>query len=352
MSIYQSAVKVEIFGSSHASAIGVTMTGLPAGLPVDILKLQAFLARRAPGRFPWQSSRKEPDVPVFRSGVKDGLTDGTPLTAEIENCDIRRDDYTAQADTPRPGHADYPARMKYGPDFDLSGGGPFSGRMTAPLCIAGGLCREWLKQRGVAIDARILAIGPIRDDSLFSASVEQKPFPVVDDVRGEDMIAAITAAKQDGDSLGGIVECQITGLPVGLGGPLFDGLESRISPLIFAIPAVKGVEFGDGFAAAALRGSEHNDPYRIENGAVVSVTNHAGGILGGMATGAPLIFRAACKPTPSIAKPQQSVSLSRTENTTMTVSGRHDPCIVPRAVPCVEAAAAIAIFDAFLSESR
>ena len=220
--------------------------------------------------------------------------------------------------------------------------------MTAPLCVAGGLCMQFLSRRGVRISARIVSIGGVCDEAPFDASVSEKPFPVVTDGIGEDMQRAIVSAGNEGDSLGGVIECRVDGLPAGLGAPMFDGMENRIAQIVFGIPAVKGVEFGAGFAAAELRGSENNDAFRVENGRVVTETNHCGGILGGITNGMPLVFRAAFKPTPSIARPQRSVALSRMEDTTLAVEGRHDPCIVPRAVPCIEAAAAIAVLDAWL----
>ena len=249
---------------------------------------------------------------------------------------------------PRPGHADYTAWVKYGGHADFAGGGAFSGRLTAPLCIAGGICIQLLKKRGIEVISRIAAIGTVEDPAPLTASTADKPFPVVDDAAGEAMRAAIAAAKADGDSIGGVVECAVLGLPAGLGGPLFDGMEGQIASIVFGIPAVKGIEFGIGFEAARLRGSENNDPFTVENGQVRTATNHCGGILGGITDGMPLTFRAAFKPTPSIAKEQQSVNLTTLTPEALRIVGRHDPCIVPRAVPCIEAAAAIAVYDALL----
>jgi len=252
---------------------------------------------------------------------------------------------------PRPGHADYTAGVKYGGHADFAGGGAFSGRLTAPLCIAGGICLQLLKKQGIEVISRIASIGSVEDVTPLTVSTADKPFPVVDDAVGETMRAEIAAAKAEGDSVGGIVECAVLGLPVGLGGPLFDGMEGRISSIVFGIPAVKGIEFGIGFGAARLRGSENNDPFVVENGTVRTTTNHCGGILGGITNGMPLTFRAAFKPTPSIAKEQQSVNLNTLTPEILRVRGRHDPCIVPRAVPCIEAAAAIAVYDALLGQS-
>ena len=348
-SIYNGAVlRLSVFGQSHAEAVGMTLEGLPAGLPVDPDALQSFLNRRAPGRNDWSTSRREEDCPEFLCGLKDGKTCGAPLTAIIRNRNTRSSDYEQLRCLPRPGHADYTAQLRYGGFQDVAGGGHFSGRLTAPLCIAGGILLQMLDAKGIRVEARIRAIAGIRDDSPFTESVAEKDFPTVSDEAGERMKAAIQAARADGDSVGGIVECVIRGVPGGLGSPMFDGVENRIAQLAFAIPAVKGVEFGSGFQAAAMRGSENNDPYTVEDGHVVTCTNHAGGILGGITTGMPVVFRVAVKPTPSIAAPQQTVNLDTMQPETLRISGRHDPCIVPRAVPVVEAVAAIAVADLIL----
>lgn len=348
MSQYGEHLHLTIFGQSHAPAIGMTLEGLPAGEAIDMAALQAFLNRRAPGRNEWSTPRKEADAPEFLSGLVENVTCGAPLTAIIRNTNTRSGDYANLASVPRPGHADYTAYVKYGGHADFAGGGAFSGRLTAPLCIAGGICLQLLKKQGIEVISRIAAIGQVTDSSPLTASTADKPFPVVDDAAGEAMQAAIAAAKADGDSVGGIVECAVLGLPVGLGGPLFDGMEGRIARIIFGIPAVKGIEFGAGFASAGLRGSENNDPFTLEDGQMKTLTNHCGGILGGITDGMPLTFRAAFKPTPSIAKEQRSVNLKTLSPEALRVVGRHDPCIVPRAVPCVEAAAAIAVYDALL----
>ncbi len=334
-----------IFGQSHSEAIGMTLDGLPAGIPVDTDALQSFLNRRAPGRNDWSTPRREEDRPEFICGLRDGFTCGAPLTAIIHNTNTRPKDYSKLKITPRPGHADYTAELKFGGFQDFSGGGHFSGRLTAPLCVAGGLLKQALAARGVTVDARIAEIAGIRDEGAFDASVAEKPFPVVDDAAGERMLLAIQTARAEGDSVGGVVECVVRGLPAGIGSPMFDGLENQIARLVFAVPAVKGVEFGAGFEAARMRGSEHNDAFCVRDGRVETVTNHAGGILGGISNGMPLLFRAAVKPTPSIARAQQSVNLETLSEETLTVEGRHDPCIVPRAVPAIEAAAAIAVYD-------
>ena len=338
-------LRLSIFGQSHSAAVGMTLDGLPAGIPVDLDALQTFLNRRAPGRNDWSTPRKEEDRPEFLCGLKDGFTCGAPLTAIIRNTNIRPGDYSALRITPRPGHADYTAEVKYGGFQDYSGGGHFSGRLTAPLCVAGGILKQILKRRGVSVDARVAAIAGIWDESPFEGSVAEKEFPAADDAAGAAMREAIRDAAREGDSVGGVIECVIRGLPAGLGEPVFDGLENQIARVVFVVPAVKGVEFGAGFAAATLRGSENNDAYCVRGGRVETRTNRAGGILGGISNGMPLVFRAAVKPTPSIAKAQQSVNLQSLTEEELRVGGRHDPCIVPRAVPVIEAAAAVAVYD-------
>ena len=351
-SSYGENLRLTIFGQSHSAAVGMTLEGLPAGVTIDMEKLRAFLARRAPGQNAWSTARKEADLPEFLSGLRGDVTCGAPLTAIIRNTDTRSGDYAPFAATPRPGHADYTASVKYHGFQDPAGGGHFSGRLTAPLCIAGGVCLQILEGLGIRVISRIAMIGGIEDRGELLASTADKPFPVVDRERGEQMQAAIQDAKAAGDSLGGIVECAVLGLPAGLGDPMFDGMENRIASLVFGIPAVKGLEFGAGFAVASMRGSENNDPFTVEDGKITTVTNHCGGILGGITTGMPLVFRAAFKPTPSIAREQQSVDLKTMETARLTVGGRHDPCIVPRAVPVMEAAAALAVYDAWLARRK
>ena len=344
-------LRLSIFGQSHSAAIGMTLDGLPAGIPLDLDELQRFLNRRAPGQNDWSTPRREEDRPELLCGLKDGFTCGAPLTAIIHNTNTRPRDYSKLKITPRPGHADYTAEVKYGGFQDYSGGGHFSGRLTAPLCIAGGILKQALKMRGITVDARIAAIAGIWDTSPFTAPVAEKAFPVVDDAVGEKMRRAIQLARAEGDSVGGVIECVVRGLPAGIGEPMFDGLENQLARVVFAVPAVKGIEFGAGFSAAAMRGSEHNDPFYIQDGKLATRSNNAGGILGGISDGMPLVFRAAIKPTPSIARSQESVNLNTMEPETLSISGRHDPCIVPRAVPVMEAAAALAISDLILGES-
>lgn len=351
-STYGESLKLSIFGQSHGVGIGMVLDGIPAGLPVDMDQLQQFLNRRAPGQSQLTTSRKEADVPEILSGIVDGYTCGAPIAALIRNINTRSGDYDNLKDCPRPGHADFTAQMKYGGYQDVAGGGHFSGRLTAPLCIAGGLCMQWLAQKGIHVGAHLRSVAGIEDRMLDRCNPDlnsiRADFPVVDEEAGESMRAAILNAKTDGDSVGGVIECFVTGLPAGLGEPMFGGMENRISQIIYGIPAVKGLEFGNGFESAMMRGSENNDHYTVENGSILTTTNHSGGILGGITTGMPLVFSVAIKPTPSISKEQQSISITKMENCPLIIHGRHDPCIVLRAVPVVEAAAAIAVYDAYL----
>ena len=348
-------LKVSVFGQSHGTAIGVVVDGLPAGEKIDPEELQAFLDRRRPGRDPLSTARSEGDVPEFLSGLEGGKTCGSPLCAVIRNSGQRSGDYTELADKPRPGHADYAAWVKWNGLADMRGGGHFSGRLTAPLCVAGGIARQILARRGVYVGAHLNSVAAVSDRpfplyptaELFE-EVSRKPFPVLDNEAGGRMREAILAAKADLDSVGGVVECAAVGLPAGLGDPMFDGVENRLAAALFGIPAVKGVEFGAGFNAAARRGSENNDPFAVENGRIAAVSNNAGGILGGITTGMPLTLRVAVKPTASIAKEQQTVSLSKLEDAQLRIHGRHDPCIAHRAVPVVEAVTATVLLDLLL----
>ena len=351
-STYGENLKLTIFGQSHSPAIGVTIEGIPAGEKVDLDALQRFLNRRAPGKNAWSTPRKEADAPEILSGLVNGHTCGAPLTAIIRNTNTRPQDYETLALTPRPGHADYTAEVKYGGYQDRAGGGHFSGRLTAPLCIAGGICLQLLAREGIAVVSRIASIADVCDEGALLSSTAEKDFPVVSDACGETMRAAIAQAREAGDSVGGVVECAVLGAPAGLGDPMFGGMENRIAAALFGIPAVKGVEFGAGFGASKLRGSENNDAFSVENGKIVTETNHCGGILGGITDGMPIVFRAAFKPTPSIARAQQSVNLQSVTREKLAITGRHDPCIVPRAVPCVEAAAAVAVYDALLARRK
>lgn len=356
-SIYGENLKLSIFGQSHGPAIGMTLDGIPAGLPVDTDLLQTFLNRRAPGQNDWSTPRREEDQPEFLGGILDGFTCGAPIAAVIRNRNTRSGDYSNLKDCPRPGHADYTAQVKYGGFQDSAGGGHFSGRLTAPLCIAGGLCKQWLAELGILVAARIASIGGETDSFELDPVNPQidaigTDFPVFSHDAAERMQKKIAEARAEGDSVGGIIECCITGLPAGVGEPMFGGVESKIAQIVYGIPAVKSLDFGAGYSAAYLRGSQCNDAYTVENGMIRTLTNHAGGIQGGITNGMPVIFQCAIKPTPSISRPQQSISLSKEEITTLEIKGRHDPCIVPRAVPVVEAAAAIAIFDLILGNTQ
>lgn len=354
-SIYGESIKLSIFGQSHGPAVGMTLDGIPAGLPVDLNVLQTFLLRRAPGQNPLSTTRKEADLPEFLAGIVDGFTCGSPITAIIPNTSAKSTDYASIRDIPRPGHADLTAQFKYKGFQDHSGGGHFSGRLTAPLCIAGGLCKQWLDAMGISVNAHIVSIGNITDSPAHLDPVQpdlstlDTDFPVISVDAKRNMQSAILSAQSEGDSLGGQIECVITGLPVGMGEPMFGGMESRLAQILFGIPAIKGVSFGSGFDACVMRGSTHNDPIGIKDGRIISATNHAGGILGGITNGMPLVFQVAVKPTPSISMPQRSISLETMEEKTIVIEGRHDPCIVPRVAPVIEAAAAIAIYDAYLS---
>lgn len=351
-SSYGENIRLTIFGQSHSAAIGMTLEGLPAGCEINEDELIRFLKRRAPGQNSYSTQRREADTPEFLCGVKNGFTCGTPLTAIIRNTDQRSKDYSNLAVLPRPGHADYTAQVKYSGYQDYAGGGHFSGRLTAPLCIAGGVILQQLKKEGISILTRISSIADVYDDGELNASTSEKAFPTVSDEMGQKMMERIAEAKSEGDSVGGVIECKILGLPAGLGDPMFDGMEQRIASIVFSIPAVKGLEFGLGFECARITGSENNDEFAVEGGKIVTKTNNCGGILGGITNGMPLTFKAAFKPTPSIGKAQQSVNLISSVEEELIIKGRHDPCIVPRAVPCIEAAAAIAVYDAILSRKK
>jgi len=360
VSYYGRNIQISLFGQSHAKAVGVTINGLPAGFALDMDELNAFLQRRAPGKSALSTKRREADEFEIIGGAVDGVLCGAPFAAIIPNTNTRSDDYASLQDVPRPGHADYTAQIKYKGAQDPAGGGHFSGRMTAPLCIAGGICLQLLRQEGIEIGSHIERIASVVDQRFDPVKVtasdftalSQNEWPTLDQEVSKKMIAAITAAADDDDSLGGVIECAVVGLPPGLGDPIFAGMENRIAGIVFGIPAVKGIEFGNGFDAAGLSGFENNDAYQIIDGKISTKTNNHGGVLGGITTGMPLIFRTAIKPTPSIFKQQDSISLSSKENTKLSIKGRHDPCIVPRAVPCIEAAAAIAVYDALLEEKK
>lgn len=351
-------IRLTVFGQSHSDSIGCVLDSVPAGEAIDTDELFSFMARRAPGQNAFSTPRKEADIPDIVSGILDGVTCGAPICAVIKNTNTRSGDYDSLKNTPRPGHADYTALIKHFGKNDARGGGNFSGRMTAPLCFAGGLLIQILKRRGVEIAAHIYSIkdefdikaDPVTGDMKLLKEAQKKPFPVIDDAAGERMKEKILSAKKDGDSVGGIIECVVTGMPAGIGEPIFDGIENRISACVFGVPAVKGIEFGAGFAASSLFGSENNDAFCFdENKNIKTKTNNHGGILGGISSGMPIIFRVAVKPTPSIAKEQLTADISSGTEKALVIGGRHDPCIVQRAVPVIESAAALALADLLLN---
>jgi chorismate synthase len=339
-----------IFGESHGPAIGVTLTGVPAGLVLDPDAMNFELARRATGKNALSTARKEADAVEILSGVFEGKTTGTPLTLMIRNTDQHSKDYAATKDLARPGHADYTGHLRYAGCNDYRGGGHFSGRLTAPLVAAGAIAKQALAQRGVFVGAHIASVAGIRDEKFpleptkdLFASVAAKPFPTLNDAQGAAMQDAILAARQDLDSVGGEIECAMVGLPAGVGAPDYGcNVEGILSCHLFAVPAVKGIAFGDGFGLTGLRGSEANDPFYMDGDTVKTRTNRNGGVNGGITNGMPVVFTVAMKPTPSIARKQQTVDFVRKQDADLEIVGRHDPCIVHRAVPVIEAAAALA----------
>ena len=346
-------IRVQVFGESHGPSIGVIIDGLPAGLAIDDKAIADQMARRAPGQSAQVTQRREPDSPQFLSGLYRGHTTGSPLCAVIANTDTRSKDYAALADLPRPSHADYNATVKYGGYADMRGGGHFSGRLTAPLVLAGAICAGALSQRGIDIGAHLIQVGEVMAPALDPVAVtredldrlRQAPLGMADEAARQRVEDLLDDLRRQGDSVGGLVECAAIGLPQGLGEPMAAGVENRLSAALFAIPGLRGLAFGAGFAACAMRGSAHNDPYTLVDGRVQPASNHAGGVLGGITTGLPLISHTAFKPTPSIARPQASVRLSSLSPESLTISGRHDPCIAIRAVPVVEAVTAIVCLD-------
>ena len=350
-SFFGQQLRLALFGQSHGETIGITMDGFPAGMTIDMERVAAEMQRRAPGRSSLTTPRKEADVPEILSGVMDGRTTGQPICAVIRNTNTRSADYGEGVDLLRPGHADYTGHVRYFGFEDWRGGGHFSGRLTAPIVFAGALCSQWLEQQGISIVSHIQQLGRVKDASLMdcenvdAAEMKKMHLPVLRKGVNAEMEQEAMAALQAQDSVGGVIECRIDGLPAGLGAPFFDSVESVLSHLLFSVPAVKGVEFGEGFGFAALRGSQANDPFCMEDGKVVTATNHSGGVQGGITNGMPVIFRCAVRATPSIAKTQQTVSLRAGENAEINIHGRHDPCILPRAVPVIEAMAAIGVME-------
>ncbi len=349
-------IQFTLFGQSHSESIGCVVDGIPAGEKIDFDKLYSFMKRRAPGQDKFSTPRKEADFPNIVSGIVEGVTCGAPVCAVINNTNTRSQDYDKLKNLPRPSHADYPATVRYGGFNDARGGGNFSGRMTAPLCFAGGLLMQILERKGIEIYAHIKSIANVQDEKtdMTTGSLEKlravsnKAFPVINDKIGNEMQQVILSAKKEGDSVGGVIECVITGVPAGIGDPVFDGIENKIASMVFGVPAVRGIEFGLGFEAAKLKGSEHNDEYFLDGEQIKTKTNNHGGIIGGISSGMPIAFSVAFKPTPSIAKEQSSLNMLTKKEETFSVPGRHDPCIVQRAVPVVESVAALAIADFLL----
>ena len=353
------ALRLTVYGASHETEIGIVLKGLPKGVPVDPDALNAFLARRRPGSGVGSTRRTEPDAVTIRSGLCGGVTDGTPLIAAIENKDVDSAPYRVFETVPRPSQIDLPARMRFGDGIDLRGGGHFSGRMTAAYCMAGGIALQQLNRMGVTIAAHLLSVGDVYDDAFPAvdpdpgalSAIAGKPFPVLSDGAGAKMRSLIASVQAEGDSIGGVIECIAVGFPQGFGTPLFNGVDSKLSSLLFAVPAVRAVSFGSGFCAAQMKGSAHNDPYVQTDGAVRTAANHHGGIIGGITTGMPIVCSAAIKPAASIAKPQKTLDLSTGEQTVLRIEGRHDACIAVRAVPVIEAVTALALYDLYLEET-
>lgn len=321
MNTWGTRLRVEIFGESHGQCVGAVLDGLPPGVKLGMEEIKAELLRRAPGRNAYSTSRLETDEPEILSGLLDGVTTGAPMLVTFKNSDTRSGDYNLAA--ARPGHADYPARVKYNGYADMRGGGHFSGRLTAPLVFAGAVAKQLLP--GIAISSRIIEIAGEHNEEAWLREIEK--------------------AKTDGDSVGGIVEIYAKGVPAGYGEPFFGSVESVAASLFFSVPAVKAVEFGDGFCLSRMRGSEANDALEVRNGRITPVTNHAGGIQGGITNGAEIVARVGIKPTPTIAREQNTVNMDTLENVTLSSRGRHDPCIVPRACVVLEAVLALAIYE-------
>lgn len=346
-------IRVSIFGESHGPAIGCVIDGLPAGVKLDMEQIYRDMARRAPGKDKTATPRLEKDMPIIQSGVMDDTTTGAPLAMIIENTNTRSGDYANLMTVPRPSHSDYPAYVKYEGNNDVRGGGHFSGRLTAPLVFAGAVAKQVLAQKGIYVGAHIRQIGSVCDASFDYTSITKEQiesltsssFSLIDTSKEDAMRAEVENYRVQQDSIGGMIECAAIGMPVGVGGNMFDTVESTLASILYGIPAVKGVQFGIGFDFASQNAGAVNDQYCIKDGEVALVTNNNGGVLGGMTTGAPVVVSVAIKPTPSISKEQRSVNLQTMEDTTLAINGRHDPCIVPRAVPVVEAAVALGLLD-------
>ena len=357
-SIWNNGIQLSIFGESHSAGIGVVLDHLPPGKAIDLERVQQFLRRRQARADGTTTTRLEPDVPEVLSGLYAGKTTGTPLAMLIRNTNVRSQDYRAMQTAVRPGHADYTGRLRYRGANDLRGGGHFSGRLTACMTAAGAVCGQILEADGVEAAAHLLSVHEISCGRLDPAALTHQrieeiralPFPVIDEEKREAVIRRINEARLAQDSVGGIVECVAVGMPAGIGSPIFDGLESVLAAILFSIPAVKGVEFGAGFTAAGLYGSENNDPFYFDGGQVRTRTNRHGGILGGISSGMPIDFRVAFKPTPSISREQETIDPVSRQEVRLSVPGRHDPCVAVRAVPVVEACCNIALLSAIVRQ--
>lgn len=358
--IYGMNIKMAIYGESHGASIGLVIDGVPPGLKLDLEQIEKEMARRAPGKNQLSTQRKESDSFAIQSGFFEGYTTGTPLCVVIKNSDQHSKDYSILKDKMRPGHADYAGFVRYQGFNDYRGGGHFSGRLTAPLVFMGAVAKQALAQAGILVGTHILQIADIKEENFNPLGIEDKKiaelagkdFAVMDDAVGEKMQAKILEAKAELNSVGGVIETMVTNVPAGLGAPYFDSVESRLSHALFSVPAVKGVEFGDGFGISTMTGAEANDQLHYEEGKVVAETNHNGGITGGITNGMPVIFRVAIKPTPSISREQKTISLQEKCDTTLTIVGRHDPCIVQRAVPVIEAVTAWTMWDLLLEAKK
>ena len=355
-SVWGNQCKLTIFGESHGNGIGCVLDGFPAGIAYDEAFILSELARRAPGNNRQSTARKESDLPDILSGIFEGKTTGAPITCVIKNTDTRSGDYRNLVDHPRPGHADYTGSIRFGGHNDPRGGGHFSGRLTAPMVFAGAMCKLFLKSKGIEIGSHIAAIGQIVDTPFDDICVpaedlrklREQPYPIINPRAQQAMLDQIEQAREAKDSLGGIIECAVIGVPAGLGSPMLSPVESRISSLLFAVPAVKGVEFGAGFSIAAIHGSEANDRMYLEDGIVKTSSNNNGGITGGITNAMPILIRTAIKPTPSIAREQKTLNLATGTVEPLVIHGRHDPCIVTRAAAVIESAVAIAMTDIYL----
>lgn len=356
-SIYGKNFTVDIFGESHGSAIGCVIGGLLSGIELDMEKIQAFMDRRRAKGQVWATKRKEGDVPKIVSGLYNGSTTGTPLCMLIENTDTRSRDY--QKGLNRPGHADYSGRVRYRGFNDPRGGGHFSGRLTAPLVFAGAVASQVLEQKSILAATHVSSIAGVPDEKFdytninetLSGELKKKPLAVIDDTCGENMLVKIKEAAEQGDSVGGEIECAIVGVPAGVGSPMMNGVESRLSSLLFSIPAIKAVSFGAGHDFTGMKGSQANDEYALIDEQMTALSNNNGGIIGGITNGMPIVFSVVIKPTPSISKQQKTVNLHTKQDEMLEIKGRHDPCIVPRAVAVVEAAACIAVLDLIMEGS-